>query len=228
MRHAFLLALLFFAQSSLSAQVGLRAGYTWYQAQDWQLLSGNEIISEPPGDGFSAGIDYWFRLKNARVEFMPELNYAQSSTPQAAGLETQSHWYSLFFNVNLYPFDFKGDCDCPTFSKQGNALQKGFFIALSPGISYMDNHISGGWGGAEFEYKDTHWAPSIGLGAGVDFGISDLLTLSPFAGFRYFPSAQWPSLTTVAEARGYAPNPGEAAIQQIQAGIRLGWRFNYK
>ncbi len=227
MRALTLLPCLMLLSSMLHAQFGLNGSYTLHRAPRWALRTATgETISEPPGSGFSAGIDYWFRLKNARVEFLPELNYSQSATPLSTGLETDSRWYGLFFNVNLYPFDFKGDCDCPTFSKRGNVLQKGFFIAVSPGVGFTEHRIAGGWGGAAFDYKEHYAAFSIGVAAGLDFGISDLLTLSPYVRLRYFPRTGWESLSTVAESRGYRMPDAAGALQQLQAGMRLGLRID--
>ena len=230
MRLILLFVFLSVSPAFLIAQFGINAGYATHQAPDWRLgPSDGSGVSEPPGNGFSVGIDYWFRLKNVRIEFLPELNYTQLSTPSAVGLETRNHWYSIFANVNFYPFDFKGDCDCPTFSKQGNQLQKGFFISLSPGLSYMDNRISGGWGGVAFEYLESTMAPSMGIGAGIDFGISDLLTVTPYASFRYLLNARWDDIPKIAADRNYDfPGDGTADVRRLQAGLRLGWRFNYR
>lgn len=226
MRAVLFLLLTFFSQAALQAQFGIHSGYAVHKAEGWQLRRGSDIQSEPPGNGYFIGIDYWFRLKNARVEFLPELNYTRLSTPIAAGsIETQSQWYSLFFHVNFYPFDFKGDCDCPTFSKQGNYLQKGFFLQLSPGVSYMENSIEGNRGGP---VKSTSIAPSAGIAAGMDFGVSDLLTISPVAGFRFFPGSEWETLPSSAQDLNLDPLSEKSSVSRLHAGIRLGWRFNYK
>ena len=126
--------------ADLSAQFGFNAGYRWNDSDNWveQSASGNQSLDLLP-NGYSIGVDYWFRLKNARVEFLPELNYSSFAQTFADDREINARFLSFFFNTNFYLFDFRSDCDCPTFSKQDHTLQKGFFIQVSPGLSYLSN-----------------------------------------------------------------------------------------
>jgi hypothetical protein len=132
MRYTFLLFLLMISALSAQAQLGIGGAYLTSSAQHWELRnSGASNPSlQPPGTGYSVGLDYQFRLKKVRIEFAPELNYSHWSTPETNDLQTNSNWYSFFFNVRVYPFDLKGDCNCPTFSKRGKTFQKGFFVFL--------------------------------------------------------------------------------------------------
>lgn len=226
MRYFFFSVLFVLLFASAQAQFGLSASYLSQRAPDWQFrdaVSG-AVLADPPGTGFSIGADYWFRMKKVRIEFLPELNYAQTSAT-AYDLETRSRWYSLFFNVNFYPFDFKGDCDCPTFSKQNDFLAKGFFLQVSPGISYLDNRA-----GSNPELRSTATALSAGLAAGLDIGVSDLLTISPVIGLRYFPNAEWDSLPAALSDPNFplAPVATESSATRLWAGLRLGWRVNYR
>lgn len=227
MRYTFLLFLLMISALSAQAQLGIGGAYLTSSAQHWELRnSGASNPSlQPPGTGYSVGLDYQFRLKKVRVEFAPELNYSHWSTPETNELQTNSNWYSFFFNVRMYPFDLKGDCNCPTFSKRGKTFQKGFFVSLSPGITQMNHVIPRGWGGVSFELKDQYTALNAALILGLDLGISELITVTPHAGWRYFPKTDWPSLSTVASQSGYQPIDTEGALNQFHAGLRLGWRL---
>lgn len=227
MRYLFLLSLLTISALQANAQLGVGGSYLTSSAQHWELRNSGASNPDlqPPGTGYSVGLDYQFRLKKVRIEFAPELNYAHWSTPETSELETQSNWYSFFFNVRIYPFDLKGDCNCPTFSKRGNTFQKGLFVSLSPGITQMNYNIPRGWGGVSFDMKDQSWAPNAALILGLDLGISELLTVTPHAGWRYFPQADWPSLATVAAQSGYLNVDSEGPLHQFHAGLRLGWRL---
>jgi len=227
MRHTFLLSLLTIFALQAKAQLGISGSYLTSAAPHWELRTGgaSSLRIQPPGTGYSVGLDYQFRLKKVRIEFAPELNYSHWSTPKTNELETSSNWYSFFFNIRVYPFDLKGDCNCPTFSKRGNTFQKGFFVSLSPGISQMNHYIPRGWGGVSFEMKDQYLAPNAALVLGLDIGISELLTVTPHAGWRYFPQTKWPSLATVVAQSGYLDIDSEGQLHQFQAGLRLGWRL---
>ncbi len=119
-------------------------------------------------------VNYWFRLKNKRIEFQPTVYGALvSSADNDAFTEL-----GLQFKTNFYLFDLGGDCDCPTFGKQGPNLQKGFFIQLSPGIAYYDISLPGPM------YEETAVGLTLGAALGLDFGINNLVTITPQAGIR--------------------------------------------
>ncbi len=202
------------------AQFGITGGYRFNDAPDWQVTALDGTQEPALGDGLSVGVDYWFRLKNYRVEFLPEVNFSRFQQANISH-EYNLSAFSLFANVHLYPFDFLGDCDCPTWSKQGNFLQKGFFVQISPGVSYLQQTIET----ESFPLKSNATALSLGGGIGFDIGIADLVTLSPIAGARYYLSAPWDGLSGVSPD---SAKPTESTVLQFFTGIRLGFRFDYQ
>lgn len=237
MKQTILLLTFFLITNLAFAQFGITGRYHFNKAPDWVPIG--ETDSSNPyqflGDGWSVGIDYWVRLKNYRVEFLPELNVAQfKSEPNAKipGVESFSNqFYSFFLNTNFYLFDFLGDCNCPTFSKQGQLLKKGFFVQLSPGISYLQNKVSINQEAAIFfdkSYASSDWAVNIGAGVGLDIGLSDFVTITPIIGLRYFPVAKWDKLHTYSGILEEQTHIEESSIWQLSAGARLGFRLDYK
>lgn len=228
MRYTVLLFPLMISALYAQAQLGIGGSYLSSSAQHWEFRNAGAANPslQPPGTGFSVGLDYQFRLKKVRIEFTPEFNYAHWSAPLTNEIKTSSNWYSFFFNMRMYPFDLEGDCNCPTFSKRGNTFQKGFFVALSPGMTYMNHFISFTGGGFLFGYRNKQpFTASGAVAIGLDLGISDLLTVTPHAGWRYFPKTDWPSLTTVASQLGYEAIDAQGPLHQFHAGLRLGWRL---
>jgi len=229
MHRPFYLALfLCLTHTTLFGQFGINGSYRWNQAADWveQGPDGQDRL-ELLADGYSVGIDYWFRLKNLRVEFLPELNYARFHQSFSDGRESTVQSLSLFFNTNFYLFDLLNDCDCPTFSKQDDTFRKGFFVQVSPGFSYLmlaGQTIDQEAQSLAFENNDL--AFSIGAAIGLDVGLSDLLTITPLAGLRYYPGAEWANLD---QFTGGIPNREIAAtrssILQYYAGLRIGLRL---
>ncbi|RMG81225.1 MAG: hypothetical protein D6714_13310 [Bacteroidetes bacterium] len=193
------------------AQIGISAGVQNFDAPDWFDLETGSATD--PFWGAQAGIDYWFRLKNQRVEFLPELSASRHSGDFGSG-ELTATFFNFRFNTNFYFFDFNNDCNCPTFDKGGNFFTKGFFIQLSPGISRLT--LKNDPGNAPVESSD--YALSFGIGAGLDIGLSKLITLTPLVRYRYFPGAK-SEVFMVKE-------PVRSAIRQLYAGIRLGIRWS--
>lgn len=214
----------------LAAQFGITAGYRFNEATSWKLQNSISDDIKIFGDGYSLGADYWFRLKNYRVEFLPELNYGSFSEEYLAGendlRSTDVAAISFFMNTNFYLFDFKGDCDCPTFSKQGNALKKGFFVQLSPGLTHFMQKVQR----PANSFDSNATVLSLGLGAGFDIGLTDLLTLSPILGLRYYAPSEWAELRNIGDANdfsGLSLKDTKSAITQLFTGLRLGFRLDY-
>lgn len=211
--------------TTLSAQFGLSGKYLNPLA-NWTLAEGvsDSQTADLYASGWSAGIDYWFRLKNVRVEFLPELNYGQLDNQLPDGALTEAKLYSFFLNTNFYLWDFRGDCDCPTFSKQGPTLQKGLFVQLSPGVTYWQHQYE--YSGSVFEQKD--WAINIGAGLGFDLGLSDLITLTPMINLRYYLPQSLENLSELIRQDDNAWQLGEPTADPLMfsAGLRLGIRLD--
>lgn len=227
MRYFPVAVLVVFLFQSAEAQFGISANYLSTNEQwEFSAFDGFNAPENLVENGWSAGIDYWFRLKNKRIEFLPELNYASFTNDYTMDLRSQSDVYSFFFNTNFYLWDFNGDCDCPTFSKQGPTLEKGLFVQLSPGVSYWK--LAYGNKDAPF-LEDESAAFSIGAGAGFDIGITDLITLTPIVRLRYYPSVDSESpISYLDENEVLTDGTARIAGSPLfwSGGIRLGFRLD--
>lgn len=211
--------------ASLSkAQIGVHAGYRMNNAPGWTLdgesLNSADILS----DGYSFSIDYWVPVQSFRIDFLPEFNFSRFNENNIS----QAQWYSLFLNANIYFLDLEGDCDCPTFSKSGGAFQKGLFFQVSPGITYRSDKFELDPAMASSE---SNWAYSIGVGLGLDIGISDFVTLTPLVAYRYFLPGEWEALQPLADRdQPFTPrvSDSKSEVRQLYTGIRLGFRFDQR
>jgi hypothetical protein len=123
------------------------------------------------------------------------------------------------FKVNVYPFDFGGDCDCPTFGKQGPQLQKGFFIQLSPGYAlYMPEDII-----SEFGNKSGF---TMGGGVGLDIGLSNLVTITPVAALRYGFSSY--ADVPYVDVNGDAIGIDDPSLTTFQVGLQVSFRLDHR
>ena len=232
---------LFFIFNISIGQVGITAGYLAYNAPDFNDYFENRTdldfsqSSDLDGGNFQIAVDYWFRLEKKRVEFLPEISFAQQNA-QLVSITAPDFGYEhdltintiqLNFNTQIYPFDFEGDCDCPTFSKDGDILKKGFFIRVAPGVSfqnYSNDNSTMTIGGVTTEnFTDTGIAYNLRAGLGLDIGITDFITITPLAQYTFVSNSgdalafEDPSLPVAANNFSW---------RHIFAGIRLGLRFD--
>ncbi|MBK8642842.1 MAG: hypothetical protein IPN15_11720 [Saprospiraceae bacterium] len=157
--------------------------------------------------GVFGGVNYFFRLKNYRLEFLPGagLAYESGKFPliQSAKLNFKSIGPQIFSLINIYPFDFKNDCNCPTFKKEGNTLKKGLHLIIDLGFRYnIRNYV-------DQEQKTGQFY--TGFGIGNDFGISENLTISPMILYNFG------HLDKHLDSESYP----EFSHQKISLGVRL-------
>lgn len=216
---------------SLNAQLGLYGGYRFNDAPNWAPPSANLTdAASPLGNSWAVGADYWIPLGQTRIDLLPQLSFGQATQRLTVGstpFEFTQNAFSLFLNTHFYLLDLEGDCDCPTFSKSGDFFQKGFFVQLSPGVSYFQNTIERQNPDAA-GLEDNTLAYSLSAAVGLDIGLSDILTLTPMAGFRYYFPSEWASLSEVFPTIETEPFETESEIRQFWVGLRLGIRFDQR
>jgi hypothetical protein len=209
------------------AQFGINSSFRFNNAPGWNYTNtSNNNVTVLPGNNFAVGLDVWIPLKGVRLDLVPELNYTRyiSEVVDLGTLENEMG--SIFMNLNLYFLDLKGDCKCPTFSKSGSLLNKGLYLQVSPGWSVFQGKINlfNGAGARSRSY-----APNIGIGMGLDMGLSEKITITPFGGVRYYPKARWFGLE---ESLQLDPSAGdlmvsnESTLTQVYAGLRIGFRLD--
>ncbi|RLD19576.1 MAG: hypothetical protein DRI69_08080 [Bacteroidetes bacterium] len=187
MTKAFIAFLLIFSSSTLYGQFGIGAKYQSVVSSNFSDLLEN--IGVNYNDRVVGGsLFYWFRLKNRRMEFLPEISYVTTFSSSDEIFVTQLQKILISFNTDIYLFDFEGDCNCPTFSKQGGYFQKSFFVEITPGMDIqffeMEPIVGVDFSGSALAFR-------IGLGVGFDFGVSDMVTITPTVGMNWSSSPSW-------------------------------------
>lgn len=211
----------------LKGQFGFSASYDLQDAPDWESLASQSDSLAIADQHYTFSVNYWFRLKNTRIEFLPELSLRMNSGQD----NDVSHFaktgsLDVKLNTQVYLFDLGGDCNCPTFSKQGNFLQKGFYVAGIIGGSWRQYRIiQGGSGEDPGSIKSQGILAIAGLGTGLDIGLSDLVTVSPWANYEWHFGSEWERLSDW--------SPGEAGLEKsplsyLRIGIRLLFRPDYR
>lgn len=215
---------IFLMQMTSQAQFGVRVKYnnTGFGTWDTPFNDTYSTDGEMFKNGYEAGIDYWMRLKKKRIEFMPEIAYARHQTTYTSGDISQLTLTDFNFNIHthIYALDLGDDCNCPTFSKQGNTIDKGLFVHFTPGLSY--HNISGQMSD---QSNETPQMPSglsfrVGIGLGLDIGVSDLWTISPIVSYYFRTPMTWEKLNETDDV--------DATASILQLSLRLGFRPDYK
>lgn len=223
----------------LHAQIGVSFGFVNYDTPGWneRIESNASFVGNSTSfdsNGFQYGIDYWFRLKQKRIEFMPEISFYQLN----AFVESETHpdfgysadmtasFFQLHFNTQIYPFDFAGDCDCPTFSKDGDVFKKGLFIRLAPGLSYgsyKEERAELTFAGSTTNtVKEIGVTPTLRAGVGLDIGVSDFITITPIIQYTHtLPTEGFSVLGTELN-----DDLVSSEVTQLYFGVRFGFRFD--
>ena len=241
----YLLALIFTLSIFYSnAQFGISVSYDELQAERAFNQTPNKATLVLPISNYSIAANYWFRLENKRVEFYPEVSFRNSPNIPVSGLEesTGSSFASqirrsaigLNFNTAIYLFDFAGDCNCPTFSKDGDFFKKGFFLEFSPGIHYDINQVDGDLTilpisniKVDVESRDHRISYKVGIGAGIDIGVTDLFTLTPFFRYDTHFGNQWNLIEAIERGRVIEGDLNIISHEYFRFGLRLSLRPDY-
>ncbi len=215
------------------AQWGLMVNYSNNQAQNWQLgdnPDGSFQERSILGRGFSTSLDYRLRIPRTRVELLPALGIGQAArifteSPNsliAPPLEFSVRYAGFNLPVHIYFLDLDGDCDCPTFSRQGPGLKKGLFLMVSAGINYFDLSLKN----YPANIDQRSWVGNVGIGLGLDLGLSKRLTISPLFRAIYSPSVRWDKLVPANSSMALTPDfTTSSPLLQFQPGIRLGFQL---
>ena len=169
------------------SQVGIYSRYLFGKSD----ILDAEYIGQ---NGQHTSLEYNFRLAQKRLEFRPGVGYR--TTFQGNNGDGHIKGYDFDIGTAIYPFDFGGDCDCPTFSKDGNLVKKGFFFEVTPGVSYqiLSRLRSEPDDPSRLPIRSKNLVWKIGGAAGLDIGISEKYTLTPILSATMLSSSEWEGL----------------------------------
>ncbi|HMQ50352.1 MAG TPA: autotransporter domain-containing protein [Saprospiraceae bacterium] len=212
------------------SQVGINFSYRPHAKLDWVFANANGENATNV-QTLHIGLDYWIPTGNYRFDLAPEINYGyidHTWGTDGTGVDNYTltdkiRFLSFFLNTNIYFLDLEGDCDCPTFSKSGGLIQKGLFLQLSPGYSLVRVSTQHSDGQSQ---KDDRGILSVGAGLGLDIGLTDQWTLTPFAGLRLY----FDDLTQDHEyEEGTLKLVQESSnLQQVYGGLKLSFRLDQR
>lgn len=216
--------------------------YTKYQPNniewqdEWQSAISPDVIY---GQSLYYGLSYWLRLKEYRVEFHPSLyvtSSKQTITPNGsiAGLPDISsaaqNGFGFEVPVQFYFLDIVGDCNCPTFSKDGTFIDKGLYAYINPGvrrIGYEFNAVNSDGSIPERISDENQTYFTLAGGFGLDIGLGDLFTITPFGGLEFAPNLTSNTLNEFIETASGNAAADSRNLRSIVTGLRLSFRPDY-
>lgn len=200
--HKYIIAFLFnIIGFSAFAQMGIRFGYSDVSHNNWdsRIMRTEDDPKEYAFNDYRVGLDYRKRIKASRIEFYPTLNYIKSSTEEylfISDIERYQFSYSkltLAINTHIYILDLEGECDCPTWGKEGGLIKKGFFLFASPELGLSHVKLKGIEGIVDTSHVSAIWG--VSGGAGLDIGIAEKFTLTPKIRAGYYGNNSLPEVT---------------------------------
>jgi hypothetical protein len=214
---------------TISGQFTLSTRYEFNDTGNWEeaIKTNHSTTDRFINNSYSIHVGYWIKmLKEYRWEMIPELGMGKGSSEVFNNTIIQNFKYDwsrfdLTLNNHIYLLNMESDCNCPTFSKDGNALAKGVFINIAPGIAYnslKDTNLSEG-----IENKESSMGVFVKMGFGFDIGIGDLFTISPIFNYTLRPASKWTSL----DPGSASPKEVSANVSQREIGLRAIFRFDY-
>ena len=225
MKKSTLFIVALFISFGIKAQIGVHFKTISTKGSDWNTIISLDLSSEEKvfTTGFEYGVDWWLRLKKYRIEWTPQLSYGKSeSTFITSGGNLRSYKIQMFnftMNNNIYIFDLK-EPDCPRYGLQKDIFKKGFFLQVSPGITSFKQFFA-----IEGNAQETSTTTfKIGLGAGMDFVIGNIISITPYAKMNFYPLVSWDQLRETHAGGAPQITSGSSAINQLVIGIRLGLR----
>lgn len=225
MRFLFLIfAVLFYTNSAFAQlQGGISGTYFTQSLPNWETtIFGFRSNEQLLKSGFGQAVDLKIAgFDNYRIQF--HLNVGtNNATTSLENRQFKLRKNDISLSGKIFFLSLEADCDCPTFSREAGLLEKGLFAEFITGASFFQAEM-----GEENTIisEDNGTAFKVGFGLGVEIGINDYVTISPFVRYQRYLNVEWEGLqedlflfdpTTVIDGTNTTP------INQVSAGIRLG------
>ncbi len=194
MKKCVLLCLYLGATFSIKAQFGLTVATTLNSSPDWQVAVENFVTHRHMDflrNGTMAIIDITLPSSSPRWRFQPAIQ----------GMRATAYFYPHYFEA--YSLGFQYNVSYSPLDVGSKSLPVPLFLTLSPGLSmvamqYEQPIYEGNQYNGDFKlYADSQVAFHIGLSAFTEFALSPKLSISPMAGFRFFPNIDWTDFTYI-------------------------------
>ncbi len=200
------------------SQFGINIRYLSNDFNEWSDIT-TEFSGGPIWENnVELAVDYWFRPEEIRTEYYVEGTLGLASTSQGSR-QYDLTTFGLGIRSHVYIFDFRGDCDCPTFTKEGGLFKKGFFLQYGVGTAFWLKN-------ADPDPDHNNLAIDLHAGAGFDIGVSDLLTVSPYVSYHYIPNVHYDGFIQSHDITDMEAD-NRTSVTRFRVGVRIGFRPDF-
>ena len=216
-----LFTIICFPAGVLTAQLGLTTAPTKTLAPQWQVLVENYLTGRKTPflkNGITASLDYTFQLKASEWEFSPALHAMRVDFLHDPDFFSVT---ALGFRAN---FNFT-----PLKKKQNREWPKGrLYFQLSPGLDFVRmNHTGMQHDGpaphSGIISKDQKWAFNGGISILLELKLSNLLSVAPMTGIRYYPNLRWKGFTKTISNSAFTDEYDQVNWRHhLLPGLRIG------
>ncbi len=226
MRLIFAGLVIFLFSNNVLAQLqgGISGAYFVQTIPEWETaVFGNRSNERLLKSGFAQEVDFKIAgFENYRVQFHLNAGTAFSKTTQIDRIDRsfKLRQIDLSLSSKIFLLSLEADCDCPTFSRDAGLLEKGFYVEFIAGASSYNAKMRD-----VYDVNDKGFGLKLGLGMGIEIGINDQVTVSPYVRYNRFFNNEWTGLqAAIADLDVTEINSGSdiSPINQISGGIRLG------
>ncbi len=212
------IAFLLFFSVGTYAQLGFKVAPTQGLASEWQVLVENYVTGRQADFlryGITATLDYTFQLKAPEWQLSPAVHAMRSQ------FSYKKHEFSvttvgLQGNFNFIPFKESQLKEIP------RAI---LYLQFSPGIDYVNMkyfQIDLEGGSTVEHLSNKKIAVNGGINLLMDIRLTDLLTVTPLAGIRYFPNLEWKGFSQIISEGDFQNEYDRVDWRLFTYGIRIG------
>jgi hypothetical protein len=176
------------------SQLDLSLQYQRPTFGDWDQVI-NEVYRDDVkffANGFGLGAGYRIYPWEFRLGFTPEasvLFFSDQRENNFYNANYQLIQLSLAVPLQIFPFDFYGDCNCPTFGKQNDFLQKAVYFKLIPEIAYQMMTYE-----SENTVNTNNLSYLFGAGIGLNIALNQMITIAPEISYHTILNENWKGL----------------------------------
>lgn len=207
-----------------SAQLGFTVAPTSGYSPDWQIVVENFVTHRRTNFlsyGVTGLIDYHIPSSRPAWSFRPAVHVMRTGVNyEFDRFDVRS--IGLLGNVNFAPFLIGKD-------ERGKHV---FYFQFSPGLAYVRENYDRlveevGQPQGEWQRFISHrLGPNLGANVLLEIQLTQLLSIAPQAGIRYYPGLRWPGFTSMVSKEQISGTFDRTNWQHITFGLRIGLNLN--
>jgi len=208
--------------STTTAQLDIVLDYQRPHFTDWDQVLTVRYQDETPlfAHVFGAGVAYRYFPFDFRLGFAPEAGVSYRKESRSNSFHTSDYQWiqsTFYLPLQVFPFDFYGDCNCPTFGRQNDFFKKAIYFKLIPSVSI--NLLQ--FGDSEsVSSTDVSWG--VGGGIGMNIAMSELITLAPEFSYHERFGHKWDGFSAAHEQPDALD---DTAAYGLRFSIRISFYF---